>query len=259
MLELEIYKEVTELIAKGELAALATVVVSRGSAPRRAGAKMLVRADGSILGTVGGGSIEAKAMEMALEVIKQGQPRQVHFSLAEKKSELGMICGGDTELFIEPILPPPTLCIFGAGHIALPLAKTGKLLGFRIAVIDNRAEFANSERFPEADLILAEEFSKAFAKTKTNKASYIVIVTRSHQYDELVLELALKTNAKYIGMIGSKTKTRTIFSHLLAKGVSQELLDKVHAPIGLEIGAETPEEIAISILAEIIKARNSPT
>lgn len=255
----DIYQEIARIAAAGEEAALVTIVAASGSTPREVGAKMLVRTDGSILGTVGGGSIEAKAIEMALEAIKQGQPRQVHFSLAEGKGELGMICGGDAEVFIEPVLPPPTLYIFGAGHIALSLARIGKLLGFRIAVIDNRAEFANSERFPEADLILAEEFGKAFTNIKINKSSYIVIVSHNHEFDELILEQALKTNAKYIGMIGSKTKNKTIFSHLLAKGISQELLDKVHAPIGLAINAETPEEIAISILAEIIQIRRSPT
>ena len=255
----DIYQELARIAAAGEEAALVTIVAASGSTPRGVGAKMLVRADGSILGTVGGGNIEAKAIEMALEAIKQGQPRQFHFDLSGDKEELGMICGGDTEVFIEPVLPPPTLYIFGAGHIALSLAKVGKLLGFRIAVIDNRAEFANSERFPEADLILAEEFGKAFSRIEINKLSYIVIVSHNHEFDELILEQALKTNAKYIGMIGSKTKNKAIFSHLLAKGISQELMDKVHAPIGLAINSETPEEIAISILAEIIKIRRSPT
>lgn len=255
----EIYQEIARITAEGEEAALATVVGASGSTPREVGAKMLVRADGSIVGTIGGGSLEAQVIAQAIKVIKQGQPQQLHFNLtAEEGGELGMICGGDTEVFIEPILPSPTLFIFGGGHISLPLAKTGKLLGFKIAVIDDRAEFANPRRFPEADLILAEDFSTAFSKLEINKSSYIVIVTRGHQYDELVLELALKTKPKYIGMIGSKTKNKAVFSHLLAKGISQEQLNKVHAPIGLEIFAQTPEEIAVSILAEVIKVRRSP-
>jgi len=169
-----------------------------------------------------------------------------------------MICGGDLEVFIEPILPPPTLYIFGGGHISLPLAKIGKLLGFKIAVIDDRAEFANPQRFPEAELTLAGDLKKVFPELKINKSSYIVIITRGHQYDELALEWAVGTQAKYIGMIGSRTKNKAILSHLLAKGIPQELLDKVNAPIGLEIGAQTPEEIAISIMAEIVKVRRSP-
>ena len=169
-----------------------------------------------------------------------------------------MICGGDTEVFIEPILSEPTMYIFGGGHIALTLAKVGKLLGFKIVVVDNRPEFANPERFPEATLTLAEDFAKAFQKLKVDKLSYIVIVTHGHESDEAVLEGALTTEAKYIGMIGSETKNKAVFSRLLAKGIPQEQLDRVHAPIGLKICAQTPEEIAISILAEIIKVRRSP-
>ena len=254
----EIYQEIARITAEGEEAALATVVSTSGSTPREAGAKMLVRADGSIVGTIGGGSLEAKVIEQALRVIKQGQPQRFHFDLTAEEGELGMICGGDTEVFIEPIRSSPTLFIFGGGHISLALAKIGKLLGFKVAVIDDRAEFANSQRFPEADLILAEDFSTAFSELKINKSSYIVIVTRGHHYDELVLELALGAEPKYIGMIGSRTKNKTVFSHLLVKGIPQERLDKVHAPIGLEISAQTPEEIAVSILAEVIKVRRSP-
>ena len=254
----EIYQEIARITAEGEEAALATVVGASGSTPREVGAKMLVRADGSIVGTIGGGSLEAQIIKQAVRAIKQGQSQRLHFNLTAEGGELGMICGGDTEVFIEPILPSPTLFIFGGGHISLPLAKIGKILGFKIAVMDDRAEFANPQRFPEADQILAEDFSTAFSKLKINKASYIVIVTRNHQYDELVLELALGTEPKYIGMIGSKTKNKAVFSHLLAKGIAQEQLNKVHAPIGLEILAQTPEEIAVSILAEIVKVRHSP-
>ena len=254
----EIYQEIARITAEGEEAALATIVGASGSTPREVGAKMLVRADGSIVGTIGGGSLEAQTIKQAVRAIKQGQSQRLHFNLTAEGGELGMICGGDTEVFIEPILPSPTLYIFGGGHISLPLAKIGKILGFKIAVMDDRAEFANPQRFPEADQILAEDFSTAFSKLKINKASYIVIVTRNHQYDELVLELALGTEPKYIGMIGSKTKNKAVFSHLLAKGIAQEQLNKVHAPIGLEILAQTPEEIAVSILAEIVKVRHSP-
>ena len=148
--------------------------------------------------------------------------------------------------------------IFGGGHIALTLAKVGKLLGFKIVIIDDRPEYANAQRFPEAELTLTEDFAKAFQELKVDKSSYIVIVTHGHKSDETVLEGALATEAKYIGMVGSKTKNQTIFSHLLSKGISQERLDRVHAPIGLNIYALTPEEIAISILAEIIKVRRSP-
>jgi xanthine dehydrogenase accessory factor len=255
---LEIYQEIAKVIAEGGEIAVATVVSTTGSTPREVGAKMLVRADRSIVGSIGGGSIEAAVINKAIEVIKRGQPQLAHFSLTAEEGEIGMICGGDTDVFIEPILPPHTLYIFGGGHISLSLAKIGKLVGLRVAVIDDRPEYANAERFPDADSILVEDFSHVFPKLKIDKSSYLIIVTRGHKYDELVLEQALKTNAKYIGMIGSKTKNKTVFSHLLAKGIPQQLLDTVHAPIGLDIFAHTPEEIALSILAEIVRVRRAP-
>lgn len=255
----DIYQEIVRIKEEGKEAALVTIVSVTGSTPREEGTKMLVKPDGNTLGTIGGGNLEAQVIEEAVRVIKQGKPKRLHMSLTTKEAEeVGMICGGDLEVFIEPILTPSSLHIFGGGHVSLPLAKMGKLLGFQIAVIDDRAEFAHPDRFPEADILLAEEFTSAFPKLKIDKSSYIVIVTRGHQHDELVLEWAVGTPAKYIGMIGSKTKVKTIFSHLLAKGITNHQLDRVHAPIGLEIGAQTPEEIAVSILAEIVKVRCSP-
>jgi xanthine dehydrogenase accessory factor len=255
----DIYQEIVRIRAEGEEAALVTIVSVSGSTPREEGAKMLVRADGSILGSIGGGSVEAQVIKEAIKVIGQGKPKQLHTVLdAKEVEEERMLCGGELEVFIEPILTPPTLYIFGGGHISLALAKIGKLLGFKVAVIDDRAEFANADRFPEADTILAEDFAKSFPRLKIDKSSYIVIVTRNHQYDDMVLEWAVGTGAKYIGMIGSKTKNKAIFSHLLSKGIAKKQLDRVHAPIGLEINAQTPEEIAVSILAEIVKVRRSP-
>jgi xanthine dehydrogenase accessory factor len=254
----DIYQEIVRVKTEGEEAALVTVVSASGSTPREEGAKMLVKPDGSIIGTIGGGSLEAQIIKEAVKVIKQGKPKRLHRSLTAKEAgEEGMICGGDLEVFIEPILTPPALYIFGGGHIALALTRMGKLCGFNIAVVDDRAEFASAERFPEADTLLAGDFPKSFPKIKIDNSSYIVIVTHGHQHDEVVLEWAVGTPAKYIGMIGSKTKNETIYSHLLAKGISREQLDRVHAPIGLEIEAQTPEEIAVSILAEVIKVRRS--
>jgi xanthine dehydrogenase accessory factor len=254
----DIYQEIVRIKEEGLEAALVTIVSASGSTPREEGAKMLVKPDGTIAGTIGGGSLEAQVIEEAVAVIKQGKPKHIHFTLSDKEAgEVGMICGGDVELFIEPILTSPTMYIFGGGHISLPLAQMAKLLGFKIAIIDDRPDFASAERFPEAETIVADDFSKAFSRLKIDKTSYIVIVTRGHQHDELVLNWAVGTPAKYIGMIGSKTKVKTIFNHLLAKGVSQEKLDSVHSPIGLEIGAQTPEEIAVSILAEIIQVKRS--
>ena len=252
----DIYQEVVKIKAEGEEAALATVISASGSTPREEGAKMLVRNDGSILGTIGGGSIEFQVIKEAIEVIKRGKPRHLCYRLKEGE-EPGMICGGDVEIFIEPILSAPTMFIFGGGHIALPLAKMAKLVGFKIAVIDDRPEFASPERFPEAEFTLAIDYAKAFSKLKLGKSGYIVIVTHGHKGDETALQGALATEARYIGMIGSKTKNKAVYSHLLAKGITQEQLDRVHAPIGLSIHAQTPEEIAVSILAEIIQVKRS--
>jgi xanthine dehydrogenase accessory factor len=252
----DIYQEIVKLKDKGEEAALVTVISTSGSTPREEGAKMLVRADGSIQGTIGGGSVELQVIKEAIEVIKKGKPLHLCYRLKEGE-ELGMVCGGDVEIFIEPILSAPTIFIFGGGHIALPLAKMAKLVGFKIVVIDDRNEYANPQRFPEAEQTLAIDFAKAFSKLKIGKTGYIVIVTHGHRGDETVLERALATEAKYIGMIGSKTKNKVVYSHLLAKGITKEQLDKVYAPIGLSIHAQTPEEIAVSILAEIIQVRRS--
>ena len=255
----DIYQEIVRIKTEGEEAALVTIVSATGSTPSGEGAKMLVKSDGSILGTVGGGSLEEQVIKQAIEVIKQGKPGRLRVSLnAKEVEEEGMLCGGELEVFIEPILTPPTLYLFGGGHISLSLAKLGKLLGFKIGVIDDRAEFANPDRFPEAEIIMAGDFTKSLPKLKIDKSSYIVIVTRNHQFDDVVLEWAVGTPAKYIGMMGSRNKNETIFSHLTAKGISKELLDRTHAPIGLEIHAQTPEEIAISIMAEIVKAHRSP-
>jgi xanthine dehydrogenase accessory factor len=254
----DIYEEIIKTRAEGKEAALVTIISTAGSTPREEGAKMLVKDNGEVIGSIGGGDLEAMACDQAHDVMRKGKPRRLHVSLRDKQSkEPEMICGGDLEVFIEPISSPPTLYLFGGGHISLPLAQIGKLLGFKIVVIDDRPEFANLQRFPQADLTLAKDFLKVFPELHTNKSSYIVIATRNHQNDEQVLEWALETKAKYIGMIGSRSKNKIIFSHLRAKGVTKEKIDKVYAPIGLEINAQTPEEIAISILAEIIKVRKS--
>jgi xanthine dehydrogenase accessory factor len=254
----DIYQELARIRAEGEEVALVTVISASGSTPREEGAKMLVRLDGSIVGTIGGGSVEKRVIKEAVKAIRTGKPQRFEYRLKEGE-EVGMICGGDMDVFIEPILSAPTMYIFGGGHIALCLAKMGKLVGFKIVVIDDRPEFASPQRFPEADKTIVEDFAKAFQKLEVGKTDYIVIVTHGHRGDEIVLEGALATEAKYIGMIGSRTKNQTIFSHLLAKGVPQKRLDRVHAPIGLEIYSQTPEEIAVSILAEVIKVRRSPS
>ena len=255
---LSIFEDIVTLIRDGRAAALATVILVNGSAPREPGAKMLVRNDGTTVGSIGGGKIEFEVCKQALEVISAGKPKVLHFDLTGTDADKDkMICGGLMDVFVEPILSPPTLYIFGGGHISLSLVRIGKITGFRVVVIDERPEFANRDRFPEADEVLFKDFLDIFPQLKIDKSSYIVIVTRSHLSDKAVLEWAVSTEAAYIGMIGSKKKINTIFANLRSKGICDESLKNVHSPIGLDINAETPEEIAVSILAEIIKVRRT--
>ncbi|MFB0520898.1 MAG: XdhC family protein [Desulfatiglandales bacterium] len=252
----DIFEEIVRIRSEGGSAALATVIKANGSTPRGEGSKMLIRADGAILGSIGGGSLEAKVCREAMDVMREARPKVLHFNLTgEEVAEEGMLCGGNMDIFVEPIVAQPTVYIFGAGHVSFSISKIAKMVGFKVAVVDNRTEFANTNRFPEADEILIEDLSGIFSKLKINRLSYIVIVTRGHQFDEQILEWAVKTEADYIGMIGSRKKKEAVFSHLQCKGVSKKLLEGVHAPIGIDINAETPEEIAVSIMAEIIKVR----
>jgi xanthine dehydrogenase accessory factor len=250
----DIYAELARLAQSGEEAALATVISASGSTPREEGAKMIVHADGSIMGTVGGGAVEKAAIKEALTVMRTGRAKKFEYKLTAA-GELGMICGGDTEIFIEPIKATPALFVFGGGHIAVPLVKMAAMVGFRITVIDERPEFGCAERFPEAEKALSAEIPQAYNQLEIDKGAYIVIITHGHKGDEAALEGALRTPAKYIGMIGSKAKNAAVYSHLTAKGFTAEDLARVHGPIGLRIKAQTPEEIAVSILGEMIAVK----
>ncbi len=250
---MDLYEEIVRLRKEGRRGAVATIVNVRGSIPSFKTAKMLVRDDGSIVGTIGGGCVEAEVWQAAREVMESEKPRTLTFDLnQDPKYDTGLVCGGTLEIFVEPILPPADLYIFGAGHVAASLSKIARIAGFDITVIDDREAYANRERFPEAQQVIAEDFDKAAAQLSPNESSYIVIVTRGHHDDMRVLRWAVQTPARYVGMIGSKRKTIAIFKELQQEGLSPQLFDRVHAPIGLDIGAITPEEIAVSITAELI-------
>jgi xanthine dehydrogenase accessory factor len=254
---LEIYQELANIAARGERAVLATVISSRGSVPRKAGTKMIIRGDGNLVGSIGGGNVEQAVQEKALAVMKSGEPQMMHFDLTGSGEEAWMICGGQLDVFLEPILPAETLYLFGAGHLSQSTAAMAKMLGLRVVVIDPRPEYNNSDRFPNADSLVVEEYDNAFSKLNVDENSYVVIYTPGHVSDEQCLQFAIGTAAKYVGMIGSKKKVKEVKERLRKKGVSQQQVDDIHAPIGLEINAETPEEIAISILGEITKVRRS--
>lgn len=252
----DIYEEIVRIKNKGDICALASIVKVKGSTPRPEGAKMLVRSDGTILGSIGGGCVESSVWEAANEVIKQESSRVMEFDMTgrEDTSE-GLICGGIMQVMVEPILPVPTIIILGAGHIGFAVAKLAKMLGFRVVVVDERPAYASQERFPEADQIFVEDIVGTLPKLNVNKAAYLVIACRGHLEDQEALAAALNTPACYIGMLGSRKKVKTVFANLTQKGVPEELLKKVHAPIGIPIATDTPEEIAISIMAEIVDIR----
>jgi xanthine dehydrogenase accessory factor len=253
---MDIYEEIVKLRQEGRRGALATIVNVRGSIPSFETAKMLVRDDGSIAGTIGGGCVEAEVWQAAREVMETEKPRSMTFNLNEDpKYDTGLVCGGTLDIFVEPILPPALLYIFGAGHVSVNLYKVARNAGFDVTVVDDRATYANRERFPEAKDVIAQDFEQAMAKLTPSESAYIVIVTRGHRDDMRVLRWAVQTRARYIGMIGSKRKTITIFRELVREGLAPELFDRVHAPVGLDIGAITPEEIAVAITAELIAVR----
>ncbi|MGB8012559.1 MAG: XdhC/CoxI family protein [Terriglobales bacterium] len=253
---MDLYEEIVRLRKDGRRGAVATIVNVRGSIPSFKTAKMLVRDDGSIVGTIGGGCVEAEVWQAAREVMESEKPRTMTFDLnQDPKYDTGLVCGGTLEVFVEPVLPPADLYVFGAGHIAMSLCQVARIAGFDVTVVDDRESYANRERFPGAQQVIADDFDKAATQLAPRESSYIVIVTRGHRDDMRMLRWAVQTPARYIGMVGSKRKTIAIFKELQAEGLPAHLFDRVHAPIGLDIGAITPEEIAVSITAELIASR----
>jgi xanthine dehydrogenase accessory factor len=253
---MDIYEQIVELRRGGRRGAVATIVNVRGSIPSFQMAKMLVRDDGSIVGTIGGGCVEADVWQAAREVMESEKPRTLKFDLnQDQKYDTGLVCGGTLEVFVEPILPPAILYVFGAGHVAINLCAAATNAGFEVTVTDDRSSFATKERFPAAREIHALDFEEAMQKLDPNEASYIVIVTRGHRDDMRILRWAVQTQARYVGMIGSKRKVIGIFNTLRNEGLPAHLFDRVHAPVGLDIGAITPEEIAVAITAELIAVR----
>ncbi len=347
----DIYSEIVEVLRKKEKCVLATLISRVGSAPRAVGAKYLIKEDGTSLGSIGGGCVEAEVWQEAQKVTEKQEGRILHFELtSEQLAEGGLVCGGNIDIFLEPLredflriyqeamrmrqrggsailatlilvdgnfpkgegskvllkisgekvgsilggaelekrvlsegeevlrekkpkvlaldsenrkmeilLEPvfsePTVYVFGGGHISEQLAPLAKKVLFKVVVIDDREIFANRERFPDADEVIVSEFEKCFDRLNIGDSSYIVIVTRGHLYDGIVLEQAVESKARYIGMIGSRNKIQTLYQSLTKKGIAKETLGRVHAPIGIDINSETPEEIAVSIVAELIKVR----
>jgi xanthine dehydrogenase accessory factor len=256
---MDVYEELVRLRRLGQRCALATIVQVNGSIPSFESAKMLIREDGSFVGTVGGGCVEAEVWNAAREVLESEKPRHLDFNLGQDAAyDNGLICGGQLTVFVEPVVPQPRAYIFGAGHISKAISKVAGIAGFGTVVIDNREQFASRERFPEADEVYAAEYEEVFPKLTINSSSYVVIVTRGHRDDMRVLRWAAGTQPRYLAMIGSKRKTIATIRELEKEGIPRDAFNHLHAPMGLDIGAITPEEIAVSVVAEMIAARRSP-
>src|SRR3954469_9473837 len=253
----EVFAAVTAALEKGEPAALVTIVSTMGSTPQRVGAKMLVFGDGRMVGTIGGGCYENDAFWKAREAIKTRRPELIHYELSDDfAQETGLICGGQMDVYIEPIEPSPELYIVGAGHVGFHLARLAADVGFRVHVVDDREKFANAERFPTAAEIVVDDIPTWINRASLPPHAYAVIVTRGHTNDLEALRALAPRELRYLGLIGSRAKVARIYEQLAEDKLPAETLKHVHAPIGLDIGAVTPQEIAVSILAELIAVKH---
>ncbi len=250
---MQIFEEALRLKRLGRTSAIATIVECRGSSPQKQGAKMLVRDDGSIMGTLGGGCIEADVIQAAIMAITDGKPMTLPFELTEREG--GLVCGGTMLVYIEPIVLEPKLVILGAGHVGKTLSTLARFAGFRVTVIDDREEFANQGNIPDASDLFVTEFKQTFAKLPCDENTFVVIATRGHNHDLDAVKATLRTDARYIGLLGSKRKKALLFKALAEAGFSPEDIERVIIPVGIPIGSVSPEEIAISIMAQIIQKR----
>ena len=252
----EVFEALTQALERGEEAALVTIVSAQGSTPQRVGAKMLVFADGRTIGTIGGGCYENDAFWKAKESIQSRKPQLVKYDLTDDfAEESGLICGGNMQVYIEPLEATPRLYVIGAGHVGYHLAKLAQTIGFSVHVLDDREKFASRERFPEAAEVVVDSIPDWLHHASLPTNAYVVVVTRGHTHDLDALRSLATRDLRYLGLIGSKAKVKRIYDALLAEGVPVECLQHVHAPVGLDIGAVSPEEIAVAILAELIAVR----
>lgn len=248
----DLYSRLDALEKSGQPAALCTVVRTQGSVPRHAGSKMLVFPDGSIEGTIGGGEMESRVVAEAMEAMASGTPRIVPYSLSDPEEGDPGVCGGEVEVFVEPIGRKSTIVVFGGGHVGQAVAHLAHWLGFRTVLADDRPEFASPESAPDADQHVVCALAELPGRITIDAQTYLVLTTRGVPVDVQGLPSLLETPAAYIGVIGSRRRWETAAGELQALGVPAERLERVVSPMGLELNAETPEEIAVSILAEIV-------
>ena len=253
---MEILEQLAHLLEEGKRVALCTIIEKKGSAPRDVGAKMVVSEDGKTVGTIGGGNFERALISESLKALRESKPRKAVFSLGGKGGEgaieTGSMCGGELTIFIDVIEPRGKLIVIGAGHIAFPLARLADIVGFRLVVVDDNEELANRERFPMAQEIITGKFNEVLDRIEVGSRDFVVIVHGEPEHDYLALEKIVKKRPAYVGLLGSKAKVAALVKRLKEAGISDEDLKTLHAPIGLDIGAQTPEEIGVSILAELI-------
>jgi xanthine dehydrogenase accessory factor len=247
---------ITRAIDEGKTVVLATVISADQGGPAFPGMKLAMDQEGRTVGSLGREDLDSEIMNMCFQVMKEGRSTLVHhFISRDSPVKEGIQERGKIDIFLDLIEAPPTMVIFGAGHIAQPLSRIGKIVGYRIVIVDDREHFASRERFPEADDIIVMDFNKAVDSLNINPTTYLVLITRGHKHDEIILRKVVGTKAAYIGMIGSRRRVAAVLASLMRDGYSQKLIDRVHAPIGLRIGSQTPEEIALSIAAEVVKLR----
>ena len=253
-MEYSLLEQLARSVKENRKAALVTLIEEQGSSPGKQGFMMVVFEDGSTAGTVGGGGFEDKARECALECMNEGRNRLMELEL-DDSGELHMQCGGKASIFIKVFKEKERLIIAGGGHIALELYKTGKLLGFHIVIIEDREEYANPERFPDCDIHIGN-IGECIRNYPLDRNCHVVIVTRGHESDTDALRASIGRGARYLGMIGSRKKTKYVFDLLLGEGCNRADIEAVYAPIGLDLGGDSAQEIAFSIMAEILLVKN---
>lgn len=254
-----IFNQITDSLSKGGSAALCTIIASSGSAPRHEGTKMLVYPDGKFIGTVGGGEIENRVRQEALETIRSQHSKVLKYSMVDPQKGDPGTCGGTVEVYVEPILPKEKIILIGGGHVGKAVAHLAKWLGYSVAISDDRVEFCLPEVNPDADEFYPVAMKDLASSVNITSSTYLILTTRGSNVDVAGLAPLLESKAAYIGVIGSRRRWAITNKALLEQGISAEILDKVISPMGLELNAETPEEIAVSIMAEIIMLRNGGT
>jgi xanthine dehydrogenase accessory factor len=252
---MSIYEQIAEIESSGGTVAIATIIRSRGSVPRHVGSKMLIFPDGRTEGTIGGGEMESKVVGEAMQAFRDGRSRVLEYAFRDpEKGDVG-VCGGEVEVFVEPLRNRPTLLVVGIGHVGRAVLHLGKWLGFRVVAADDREEFATPEMAPEADWIIDRPVQDAVGEIGINADTYVVLTTRGVDIDVACLPALLQSSARFIGVIGSRRRWETTAQTLKGQGISEEEIQRVQSPVGLDINAETPEEIALSIFAQIIQTR----